>query len=115
MSSIKDLSPKMRMKTASEELEIPTGTEQIGQRVGGISAFSNVFKRGYGTQIFGVDDNGIWLGAADFADAPIRLGMDGTFYIQNETGSLVINAEGITQYDENDIPVGFWGYREGLF
>lgn len=75
---VKDISPEMKILPASEELLVPDGTELMGQRAGGLSMFSDVFKRGYGNNVFGSDSNGIWLGAADFADAPFRVAMDGT-------------------------------------
>lgn len=111
MAKIKDISSKFNIPTAEIELSLDLGTVEIGQRIGGISTFSNIFKRGYGNDIFGVSEEGMWLGAANFEDAPIRMYFNGVFYLKNESGSLVIDANGITQYDEDNIPVGFWGLK----
>lgn len=113
-----DLSPKLSsLVPADQELMVPytSGERPLGENIGGLSMYSNTFKRGYGNQVFGSDQNGIWLGAADFENAPFRVSMDGRIFIRNETGTLEISADGITMYDENGIPVGFWGYREGMF
>ena len=74
---IKDLSPKFKIPSAEKELEILLNQERMGDRVGGLSLFSDSFKRGYGDAVFGSDSNGIWLGAADFSSAPFRVDMDG--------------------------------------
>jgi len=39
--------------------------------------YSARFIRGYGDKVFGSSDLGIWLGAADWGDAPFRVNMDG--------------------------------------
>lgn len=112
-----DLSPKLSsaVRPAEIELALDPGVVQMGQNIGGVSMFSNLFKRGYGDQTFGVSEEGMWLGAADFENAPIKFYMDGRFYMRTETGAIVITGDGITQYDENDVPVGYWGFREGMF
>lgn len=77
MSKIKDLSATYkRIPTAEKELEIPLGTIQMGQRIGGVAMYSNVFKRGYGNTTFAVGDEGMWLGSADFDTAPIKIQRD---------------------------------------
>ena len=76
MAKVDDRSAKFSIPLASNELLVPEGTELMGQRSGGLSMFSNVFKRGYGDAVFGSDSNGIWLGAADYADAPFKVDMD---------------------------------------
>lgn len=73
----KDLSPSMHIPTAETELALPFGTTEIGQSSGGLSMYSNSFKRGYGNKIFGVDERGQWMGSADFVDAPFRVDYDG--------------------------------------
>lgn len=71
---MKDLSPKLQgLLPAEIELQIPVGTVQIGERIGGVAMYSSVFKRGYGETTFGVDDNGLWLGKAEFSGAPFRV------------------------------------------
>ena len=77
---IKDLTPKgIKLKTAEQEFqsEYQAGELPFGQSVGGLQAYSSSLKRGYGDAVFGSDDNGIWLGAADWGDAPFRVNMDG--------------------------------------
>jgi hypothetical protein len=114
---IKDLSPKLEgLLPAEQELALPPGTVEIGQRIGGISSFANAFKRGYGDQVFGVSEKGMWLGAADFEDAPFRVDMLGNMYFQTEDGAIVIDAvnKRIVFY-EGEIPVGFIGFQEDAF
>ena len=81
MAKIKDLTPKLKtkLKTAEQEFrqEYQAGELPFGQNIGGTQMFSNVFKRGYGDAVFGSSELGIWLGAADFADAPFQVDMDG--------------------------------------
>jgi hypothetical protein len=77
MAKTKDLSPKMKIPSAEKELFMATGSEEMGQRAGGLSLFSNSFKRGYGNKVYGVDNSGMWLGSADFADAPFSVDYDG--------------------------------------
>lgn len=74
-----DLSPKTNLKPAEQEMsrEYVVGERPLGESMGGLQMFSNTFKRGYGDKVFGSDENGIWLGAADFADAPFKVDMDG--------------------------------------
>ena len=78
MPKIKNLSPKFKIPDAEKELELQMGQVAMGSQQGGLSLFSNKFKRGYGDSVFGSDENGIWLGAAEWADAPFRVAMDGT-------------------------------------
>lgn len=98
-------------KPAEQELVVPfvSGEVPLGQRMGGLSMFSSEFKRGSGNRVFGSSEKGIWLGAANFEDAPFRVSMDGSIYLRIESGALTISAIGMTQYDENGVPVGFWG------
>jgi len=85
MAKIKNLSPKLSgLRSAEKELEIVSGTEQMGHSVGGLSAFSSVFKRGYGEDVFGVDERGVWLGGADFDTATIQMYYGGTIIIRNK-------------------------------
>jgi hypothetical protein len=80
----KDLTPKFKnLLAAEQELVTPyvAGAMPFAESIGGLQAFSRVFKRGQGDNVFGSDDNGIWLGAADFEDAPFKVGMDGTLTI----------------------------------
>lgn len=77
MPKIEDLSPKFDIPTAEKELEMAMQESIMGQRSGGLSLFSDSFKRGYGNAVFGSDSNGIWLGAADYANAPFKVSMAG--------------------------------------
>lgn len=89
--AIKDLTPKSPKKllTAEEELtrqwnpdELPFGSSQ-----GGVSMFSNKFVRGYGEDTFGVSEEGVWLGGAEFESAVVRQSFDGQILIfDKETG-----------------------------
>lgn len=102
-----NLTSRVQMPSAEAELVVPytSGEIPLGQRVGGMEAYSNVFKRGYGNNVFGSDSNGIWLGAADYADAPFRVSMDGAIRATSDDGtnSSLINSQGIILY-KNDIP-----------
>lgn len=117
MAKIKDLSPSFgSLQPAEIELQLPAGTAEMGQKIGGIAAFANAFKRGHGDRVFGSDENGIWLGAADFENAPFRVYMNGNVYIRTSTGAIVINAEdGRIEFYEGDVPVGFMGFQTGAF
>jgi hypothetical protein len=91
MAKPKDLSPKFSLKPAERELELQPGQPVMGEKVGGLSMYANAFKRGYGSKVFGSDENGIWLGAADFADAPFRVNMEGSLYAESADGSLKLD------------------------
>lgn len=74
----KDLSPKSTMFVPAEkEIVMPTLDMPMGQRIGGLSMFGDSFKRGSGANVFGASNEGIWLGAADFADAPFSVDLAG--------------------------------------
>lgn len=73
--------------SAEVEMVDSTFVPSVGQQIGGLSMFSNAFKRGYGSAVFGSDHNGIWLGAADWADAPFRVNMSGNAVLN----SLIAN------------------------
>ena len=81
MAKIKDLSPqlKTKLKTAEQEFrqEYRAGELPFGQNVGGLQMYSARFIRGYGNKIFGVDERGQWMGAADFVNAPFSVDYDG--------------------------------------
>lgn len=79
MEKIKDLSPKLKTKSAEDELRVQyqAGELPFGQNLGGTQMYSSAFKRGYGDAVFGSDNNGIWLGAADFKDAKFSVDMEG--------------------------------------
>ena len=79
MAKIKNLTPKLKIKTAEQEFQLQCvpGELPFGQNLGGTHMYSNVFKRGYGNKVFGSSEDGIWLGAADFSDAPFSVDMDG--------------------------------------
>ena len=74
-----DLTPKMTVRSAESELYIGfvSGERTLGENLGGLQFFSNGFRRGYGNNVFGASDDGVWLGAADFLDAPLQMWMNG--------------------------------------
>lgn len=78
---MKDLTPKLdsKLKPAYKELEreYQAGQLPFGQNLGGTQMYSSEFKRGYGDDVFGSSQLGIWLGAADFGDAPFSVDMQG--------------------------------------
>lgn len=97
----KDLTPKMSVMAAEMEMLDNTFQPSIGQRIGGLSMFSNVLKRGYGSKVFGSDENGIWLGAADFPSAPFRVTMAGDV---TATSATFPNLVTITIFKQASIP-----------
>lgn len=97
-----DISPQMSLKPASQELitEYISGDLPLGQNIGGLQAFSNKFIRGYGNKVFGSDEQGIWLGAADFTDAPFSVDMQGQSSMKSATfkddnNTTFIDAKGL--------------------
>lgn len=98
MSKTIDLSPKMKLVPAEQELvsEYISGERPLGESMGGLQMFSNVFKRGYGDSVFGSSENGIWLGAADFPDAPFSVDMEGKAIFKalgEGTAGIIIDAD----------------------
>ncbi len=113
MAKIDDLSPGLKIPTADYELLLDEASFSVGQQAGGLSMYSSSFKRGYGNEIFGADVNGIWLGAADFADAPFRVKMNGNVYLQSEDGKLVLDTVNnrIVIYDSTGTARVLLGYQ----
>lgn len=114
-----DLTPKMTIPTAEVELALEPGVMPMGYQVGGVSAFNNSFKRGYGNNVWGIDDRGMWLGAADFVDAPFKISMSGQMIFTASDGSgnqLVIDGKNlrIVLYI-SEIPQALWGLQAGGF
>lgn len=72
-----------------------TDAMQMGQQIGGISAYSSSFKRGSGDRIWGVDDRGMWLGAADYDDAPFKVSMEGQMIFTAADGSDKLVIDGV--------------------
>lgn len=87
----------------SAEMEMIDKTFQpsIGQQIGGVSMFSGSFKRGAGNNVFGTDSNGMWLGAADFPNAPFRVYMNGAIVA---TSASFPNFVTINIFKQNNIP-----------
>ena len=98
---MKDISPKLNIMSAEIEMLDNVFQPSIGQRIGGLSMFSNVFKRGYGAKVFGSDENGIWLGAADFPTAPFRVTMTGDIYASSAQFPNLVT---ITIFKQASIP-----------
>ena len=92
MAKTVDLTPKLDkpLKPAEQELmvEYVAGERPLGESVGGMLAFSNVFKKGYGEKVFGIDENGMWLGGADFDSAAIQFTYDGAVIIRDKDTGL---------------------------
>lgn len=116
---MQNLTSRLQIPTAETELMLDAGVMPMGYQVGGISAFNNSFKRGYGNRVFGTDDRGSWWGAADYDDAPIKISMDGLFIFtaSDDSGNqLIIDAENlrIVLYIAG-IPQALWGLQLGGF
>lgn len=114
-----DLTPKTSIPSAEMELALQPGVMPMGYQVGGISAFNNSFKRGYGNRIFGTDDRGSWWGAADYDNAPIKISMDGLFILtasDDNDNQLVIDSQNlrIVLYIAG-VPQAIWGMHVGGF
>lgn len=114
-----DLTPRTSIPSAEYELALQPGTQPMGYSVGGVSAFNNSFKRGYGDNVWGIDDRGMWLGAADFEDAPFKVNMRGQMIFTAEDeddNQLVIDAVNlrIVLYIAG-VPQALWGYQENGF
>jgi hypothetical protein len=90
MAKTIDLSPRMNIKTAEQELvtQYVAGERPLGETIGGMLAFSEVFKKGYGENVFGIDNNGMWLGGADYDNAAIQFSYDGTITINDKDTEL---------------------------
>lgn len=100
MSKTKDLSSTFnRIPVASQELSIPLGTVQMGQRMGGVAMYSNALKRGYGNSTFGVGDKGLWLGSPDYDTAPYKISLAGEVTITNEDESFFQNQDVLIFYN----------------
>lgn len=99
--TVQDLTPKMNIPSAETELSLPFGITDMVQSTGGAATTANAIKRGYGNNIFGQDDNGIWLGAQDYADAPFRVNMQGDIYASS---ALFPNLITITIFKQTSIP-----------
>ncbi|MDD4026981.1 MAG: hypothetical protein PHO75_02215 [Candidatus Shapirobacteria bacterium] len=100
-----DLTPKMSVKSAEEELAIIaiTGEQALGQNLGGLQFFSNGFRRGYGNNAMICDENGLSLGAADFVNAPLQLWMNGHI----KASDIDLSGSGYTKiniFKQDDIP-----------
>lgn len=102
-----DISPKsIRLQAAADELFTPPLDIPIGQRIGGLAMNSNSFIRGTGDQVFGSSQKGIWLGKANFEDAPFSVDMNGNANLQSATfkdsnGIVIIDGSGLTSSNFN--------------
>ncbi len=76
-TKIKDLTSKLKLLPAEEELVLPFELDQMGQRMGGLSMFSNSFRAGFGDEVMGFDYRGFWLGGSDFDNALFKVTMAG--------------------------------------
>lgn len=106
MPKIKDLSSKFKIPIAEKELALLVGQEAMAARRGGLSLFSDSFKRGHGDDVFGSDRNGIWLGAAEFVNAPFSVDMEGNIIATGLDLSAYLSKAGAAQTLSGDINVG---------
>jgi hypothetical protein len=97
-----DLTPKMHIPTAETELALPFATTSMAQSTGGLSTFANAIKRGAGNKIYGLDDNGQWMGAADFANAPFSVDYQGHLHA---TDAEISGYSKLTIFKQDAIPV----------
>ena len=102
MAKSKNLSPKFKIPSSEKELELQIGQVPMGSQQGGLSLFSNKFKRGYGDAVFGSDSNGIWLGAAEFTGAPFRVDLNGNVVATSATFGEYISKAGTSQVFTGD-------------
>lgn len=79
---------------------VPQGLEG---KLGGQSYFDNLgsLQIGFGTKLFRADQNGIWLGAEKFANAPFRVNMAGDIIA---TSASFPNLVTITIFKQDGIP-----------
>ena len=119
MAKVRDLTPRNAVRPASEELkyEVTPGELPMADNWGGFQVFSQSFKRGFGNDIYGVDQNGLWMGAAEFADAPFSVDYQGRVSVTSADGkTLKITAADnnfIVNDGTNDIIL--IGYQNGGF
>jgi hypothetical protein len=99
---MKDISPKLSIKSADQELarEYVVGSRPLGESIGGLQMFFNSFKRGYGDKVFGLSEEGIWLGAADYENGKFKVSMAGDAEMQSasfkdENNETFIDAKGL--------------------
>ncbi len=94
-----DLSPQMSLKPASVELTTAfvSGELPLGQTIGGAQTFSDSLIRGYGNKVFGQSSQGIWLGSADFPDAPFKVDMEGNVTASSLDLSAYLTKDGEEQ------------------
>ncbi|MBT9131252.1 MAG: hypothetical protein DDT41_01556 [candidate division WS2 bacterium] len=88
---MRDLTKKDFQHLPAKEKIIPADIP-LGERRGGIRMHSTSFKRGSGTEVFGSDAKGIWLGSADFENAPFRTNMRGALTCSGATIRGALNA-----------------------
>jgi hypothetical protein len=69
---------------------LPTSTE-----IQSLSALQQL-SAGYGSKSFKADQQGIWLGADKYADAPFKISMDGVVYIKATSGGYIM-IDGVNQ------------------
>jgi hypothetical protein len=117
MAKVRDLTPKNAVRPASEELkyEVTPGELPMADNWGGFQVFSQSFKRGFGSDIFGVDQNGFWMGAAEFADAPFSVDYQGNMIATSATFSQYVTKTGTGQVLSGSVDVGAASGTAGVF
>lgn len=79
-----DISPNFgSLPSAEQSLYVPSTAQDIATQAGGVYLNSTSMTRGAGNNVWGVDTNGFWMGAADFADAPFKIDYSGQQTIKN--------------------------------
>ena len=72
-----DLTPKYPLIPMKEKVTLLDDIEVFGQTLGGMTANATSVQQGSGNEIYKFDYRGLWLGAADFDDAPFSVSMAG--------------------------------------
>lgn len=116
---MKNYTSKFSIKSAEQELALDPGVTAIGTQYGGMSSFSSTFRRGSGSNVFGVNEEGVWFGSSDFETAPIKFYYSGQIVLTASDGSgnsLVLDSENLRiLLFINNIPQALFGYQAGGF
>ena len=72
-----DLTPKYPLIPMKEKVVLAGDVEVFGQTLGGMTANATSVQQGSGNEIYKFDYRGLWLGAAEFEDAPFSVSMEG--------------------------------------
>lgn len=108
-----DITPNYPLISARDKIVVDE--VEFGNRVGGMTANATSLIRGSGNSSYTISEKGIHLGAADFADAPFSVDMEGNLHATTGTftgditgatgtfsGSLVANSIHIPSENANE-------------